>query len=185
MHVDIRSYIRRQHHDRARDSDGAASSPHGRLAGLLQHVQPAASAASSSAGTVRCGRLAEQGHIIDAGLEPGTAASHMFTTLCPTRSGDRLFASCRRGVDKSQADGNAVIAESTDGREWQVVFTGFPAVQTCLQGSGRQVEGEVRASVLVELLDGSLLAVFCWMDHAARVTHTDGRTDMPARISEL
>ena len=190
----------------------AADGP-ARLHRILRHLAPqsraasllARSASSAGGGDSRqpFATIESSGFIVDSSELAGPQRSHMFVALCPSRSG-AIYATFRRGVDKSQEDGNSVIAVSHDqGRSWETIFTNFPHVYTPVTGEwaaddarrgtwtygmdgrtgdGRQggTAGEIRGAMLAELPDGSLLAVWCWKDSGAAVVQEDGRTDTPS-----
>lgn len=179
-----------------------------RLTAALHHLKMGSGNSSASTARHPCADLLDAGYIIDSEtLAEGTPRTHTFTALCAAPRSGRLFAVCRRGVDKSASTANTQIAESLDGgNSWTVVRKyGFPNVYNAATGvfdasdarrgtwtygmdgrtgdgrSGATV-GEIRGTVMAELNDGSLLAVFAWLDAGRAVQQPDGRMDVPTRL---
>jgi len=115
-------------------------------------------------------KLTDHGLIFDATKVAGPLRVCSFTDLCPLSSG-KILASFRRGSGKDSADGNCVVAESSDnGQSWRVISEGFESTH-----SG--VTGEVRAVEIVELDDGTLMALMNWVDRSAGEKFHSAETD--------
>lgn len=121
-------------------------------------------------------KLINQGYILDVEKLNNQKNVCMCTSIF-RHSTKRLFSSFRNGTTKESPDGNGVIAESENGTEWRILFSGF---QTVFDG----IQGEIKAVELSEKLDGNLFAFLSWFDRTkgSKLYNPSSDTILPARI---
>jgi hypothetical protein len=122
-------------------------------------------------------KVLEQGYIYDVEKSGSARRTCCCTSFRPLRSG-KILASFRLGSNKDSADGNCLVAESTDqGKNWAIISEGF---ETTVDS----VTGEIRVAELSELADGTLAAFVMWVDRLGGKSLYNGQTDsvLPTKL---
>ncbi len=121
-------------------------------------------------------KIIERGYIFDVEKHGGQKKVCMCTSVFRHSTG-KLFSSFRNGTTKESPDGNGVVAESENGKEWKVVFSGF---QTVFDG----IQGEIKVVELFEKPDRNISAFLSWFDRTKDQGLYDPSSDtiLPARI---
>lgn len=121
-------------------------------------------------------KIIEQGYIFNVDKINSQKKVCMCTSVLRHSTG-KLFSSFRNGTTKESADGNGVVAESENGREWNVIFSEF---RTVFDG----VQGEIKVVELFERPCGNISAFLSWFDRTKGQNLYDSSTDtiLPAKI---
>lgn len=122
-------------------------------------------------------KVLEQGYIYDVEKSDSAKRTCFCNTFRQLNSG-KILASFRLGSNKDSADGNCLVAESTDdGKNWAIISEGFKTVLD-------SVAGEIRAAELSELADGTVVAFVLWVDRRKGKSLYDGQTDsvLPTKL---
>ncbi len=117
--------------------------------------------------------IEKEGFILDT---RGLKKVCTFTSLFKHSSG-RIFASFRLGSRKDSDDGDGVIAEFVDLKQWKIVFSGFKK-----EFSGKK--GEIKVVELFERPDRGISALLSWFDYSDSKKLYDASTDtiLPSKI---